>query len=145
MTHHYIKLGIEGPVASLVFNRPNVLNAFHNETMGSGTESAKNGPVGAPPQHDPAGGPLGGSNKSSNQRIIRGSLKRLCRSADAASPRSIIARSLINQLGMLLGDRQVSVCPIERRIRICYIVTADRAAADEGIYFRASEAPVSCS
>jgi enoyl-CoA hydratase len=33
MTHHYIKVHIEGPVASLVFNRPNVLNAFHNEAM----------------------------------------------------------------------------------------------------------------
>ena len=33
MTHHYIKVDIEGPVASLVFNRPNVLNAFHNEAM----------------------------------------------------------------------------------------------------------------
>ena len=33
MTHHYIKVNIDGPVASLVFNRPNVLNAFHNEAM----------------------------------------------------------------------------------------------------------------
>lgn len=33
MTHHYIKVHSEGPVASLVFNRPHVLNAFHNETM----------------------------------------------------------------------------------------------------------------
>ena len=33
MTHHHIKVDIEGPVASLVFNRPNVLNAFHNEAM----------------------------------------------------------------------------------------------------------------
>jgi 1,4-dihydroxy-2-naphthoyl-CoA synthase len=33
MTHHHIKLDIEGPVASLVFNRPYVLNAFYNEAM----------------------------------------------------------------------------------------------------------------
>jgi enoyl-CoA hydratase len=33
MTHHHIKVGIEGLVASLAFNRPNVLNAFHNEAM----------------------------------------------------------------------------------------------------------------
>src|SRR5262245_60088726 len=33
MTHHFIKVAIDGPVASLVFNRPNVLNAFHNEAM----------------------------------------------------------------------------------------------------------------
>jgi len=33
MTHHFIKVAIDEPVASLVFNRPNVLNAFHNEAM----------------------------------------------------------------------------------------------------------------
>lgn len=33
MTRNHIKLEIEGPVASLVFNRPHVLNAFDNETM----------------------------------------------------------------------------------------------------------------
>jgi enoyl-CoA hydratase/carnithine racemase len=33
MAHHHIKVDIEGPVALLVFNRPNVLNAFHNEAM----------------------------------------------------------------------------------------------------------------
>jgi len=33
MTRHHIKIEIEGPVASLVFNRPQVLNAFHNEAM----------------------------------------------------------------------------------------------------------------
>jgi enoyl-CoA hydratase len=33
MTRQYIKVEIEGPVASLVFNRPDVLNAFHNEAM----------------------------------------------------------------------------------------------------------------
>jgi enoyl-CoA hydratase len=33
MTRNCIKVEIEGPVASLVFNRPDVLNAFHNEAM----------------------------------------------------------------------------------------------------------------
>ena len=33
MTHQFIKVAIDGPVASLVFNRPDVLNAFHNEAM----------------------------------------------------------------------------------------------------------------
>jgi enoyl-CoA hydratase/carnithine racemase len=33
VTHHHIKVEIEGPVASLVFNRPQVLNAFHNEAV----------------------------------------------------------------------------------------------------------------
>ena len=33
MARDYIKVEIEGPVASLVFNRPQVLNAFHNEAM----------------------------------------------------------------------------------------------------------------
>ncbi|WP_395712066.1 enoyl-CoA hydratase/isomerase family protein [Reyranella sp.] len=33
MTRDYIKVEIEGPVGSLVFNRPQVLNAFHNEAM----------------------------------------------------------------------------------------------------------------
>jgi enoyl-CoA hydratase len=33
MTRNTIKVEIEGPVASLVFNRPDVLNAFHNEAM----------------------------------------------------------------------------------------------------------------
>ena len=33
VTRHHIKVEIEGPVASLVFNRPQVLNAFHNEAM----------------------------------------------------------------------------------------------------------------
>lgn len=34
MTRNHIKVEIEGPVASLIFNRPNVLNAFNNEAMG---------------------------------------------------------------------------------------------------------------
>jgi enoyl-CoA hydratase len=34
MSRQYIKVEIEGPVASLIFNRPDVLNAFHNEAMG---------------------------------------------------------------------------------------------------------------
>ena len=33
MSRDYIKVEMEGPVASLVFNRPQVLNAFHNEAM----------------------------------------------------------------------------------------------------------------
>lgn len=33
MTWNHIKLEIEGPVATLAFNRPGVLNAFHNEAM----------------------------------------------------------------------------------------------------------------
>ena len=33
MTRHHIKVEIEEPVASLIFNRPHVLNAFHNEAM----------------------------------------------------------------------------------------------------------------
>jgi enoyl-CoA hydratase/carnithine racemase len=33
MTPRHIKVEIEGPVASLVFNRPHVLNAFDNEAM----------------------------------------------------------------------------------------------------------------
>ena len=33
MTRDHIKVEIEGPVASLIFNRPHVLNAFHNEAM----------------------------------------------------------------------------------------------------------------
>lgn len=33
MSHRYIKVKIEGPVACLTFNRPEVLNAFHNEAM----------------------------------------------------------------------------------------------------------------
>jgi enoyl-CoA hydratase/carnithine racemase len=33
MTRNHIKVEIEGPLASLIFNRPNVLNAFHNEAM----------------------------------------------------------------------------------------------------------------
>ena len=33
MTRNYIKVEIEGPVGTLVFNRPHVLNAFHNEAM----------------------------------------------------------------------------------------------------------------
>ena len=34
MTRQHITIEIEGPVASLVFNRPEVLNAFNNEAMG---------------------------------------------------------------------------------------------------------------
>jgi enoyl-CoA hydratase len=34
MTRQYIKIEFDGPVASLVFNRPEVLNAFNNEAMG---------------------------------------------------------------------------------------------------------------
>ena len=34
MTRNHIKVEIDGPIASLIFNRPNVLNAFHNEAMG---------------------------------------------------------------------------------------------------------------
>jgi enoyl-CoA hydratase len=34
MTRNHIKIEIEGPLASLIFNRPNVLNAFNNEAMG---------------------------------------------------------------------------------------------------------------
>ena len=33
MTFQHIKFDIEGPVATLAFNRPQVLNAFHNEAM----------------------------------------------------------------------------------------------------------------
>jgi len=33
MTRHHIKVEIEEPIASLIFNRPHVLNAFHNEAM----------------------------------------------------------------------------------------------------------------
>ncbi len=33
MTYAYIKLAIDGPIATLTFNRPEVLNAFHNEAM----------------------------------------------------------------------------------------------------------------
>lgn len=33
MTHQFIKIEIDGPIASLIFNRPEVLNAFHNEAM----------------------------------------------------------------------------------------------------------------
>ncbi len=33
MPFQHIRLDIEGPVATLVFNRPSVLNAFHNEAM----------------------------------------------------------------------------------------------------------------
>ncbi|RYF47334.1 MAG: enoyl-CoA hydratase/isomerase family protein [Cytophagaceae bacterium] len=33
MSHKYIKVDVEGPVACLTFNRPEVLNAFHNEAM----------------------------------------------------------------------------------------------------------------
>jgi enoyl-CoA hydratase len=33
MTYSYVKVETEGPIASLIFNRPQVLNAFHNEAM----------------------------------------------------------------------------------------------------------------
>lgn len=33
MTYAHLKLDIDGPVATLTFNRPEVLNAFHNEAM----------------------------------------------------------------------------------------------------------------
>ena len=33
MTRNHIKVEIDGPVASLVFDRPQVLNAFNNEAM----------------------------------------------------------------------------------------------------------------
>ena len=33
MPYAHIKIETDGPVASLIFNRPQVLNAFHNEAM----------------------------------------------------------------------------------------------------------------
>lgn len=33
MSYTHIKVETDGPVASLVFNRPEVLNAFNNEAM----------------------------------------------------------------------------------------------------------------
>jgi len=33
MTYSHIKVETDGPLASLTFNRPQVLNAFNNETM----------------------------------------------------------------------------------------------------------------
>ena len=41
MTREFIKVEIEGPVASLIFNRPQVLNAFHNEAMDECTAALK--------------------------------------------------------------------------------------------------------
>lgn len=41
MTRDYIKVEIDGPVASLIFNRPGVLNAFHNEAMDECTAALK--------------------------------------------------------------------------------------------------------
>lgn len=33
MTYAHVKVEIDGPVATLIFNRPHVLNAFHNGAM----------------------------------------------------------------------------------------------------------------
>ncbi len=33
MSWSYLRIDIEGPVATLTFDRPEVLNAFHNEAM----------------------------------------------------------------------------------------------------------------